>query len=267
MPGEEMLLGALAQKAQAIPATALGVAQTVTGLINNKKTKKEAARLAATRPKLESSPYLADQLSLARSELQSGMSGAAERAYEEGLSRDTSSSLDAILKGGGDINNVAEIFDRSAVGRQRLSLMKENLRLSQINNLVNAQTASENQRQQMFQFNDFAPWADASRANAQGRQKAQDMIWGGLQTVASSVMGAGQGAAARSDFGNYFNSGQAAGGNSGGMQPSMIQGPVSNYGSVQSPGANLNYINPNYANNVIPNNTVNESLFYPSEMY
>ena len=130
MPGEEMLIGALADKAKSVPATALGLAQTVTGLINSKKTKKEAARLAATRPKLEASPYLDDQLSLAQSELSSGMSGAAESAYEQGLSRDVSSSLDSILKGGGDVNNVAEIFDRSAVGRQRLALMKENLRLS-----------------------------------------------------------------------------------------------------------------------------------------
>src|SRR5687768_1629768 len=145
--------------ALAIPA-AIGVAQTVTGLIKGGKAKKEAARLAATRPKLEASPYLDDQLSLAQSELSSGMSGAAENAYEQGLSRDMSSSLDAILKGGGDVNNVAEIFDRSAVGRQRLALMKENLRLSQINNVVNAQGASENQRKEMFEFNQWRPWAD-----------------------------------------------------------------------------------------------------------
>lgn len=245
------LIGAIAQKAQSIPQTALGVAQLATGLINSKKTKREAARLAATRPKLEASPYLDDQLSLAQSELQSGMSGAAERAYEEGLSRDASSSLDAILKGGGDINNVADIFDRSATGRQRLSLMKENLRLSQINNLVNAQNASENQRQQMFQFNEWAPWADASRANAQGRQKAQDMIWGGLQTVGSSIMGMGQSAGAKSDFNNYFTSGRSSGGYNPDPQPSMVQGPLPiNYGNVTSPGANLNYINPNYGSGI-----------------
>jgi hypothetical protein len=254
MPGEEMLLGAIKEKAQAIPATALGVAQTVTGLINSKKTKREAARLAASRPKLEASPYLDDQLSLAQSELSSGMSGAAESAYEQGLSRDVSSSLDAILKGGGDVNNVAEIFDRSATGRQRLALMKENLRLSQINNLVNAQGAMENQRQQMFQFNEAAPWFDAARANAQGRQKAQDMIWGGLQTVASSAMGSAQGSAAKNDFNNYFQSGQQG----GGPQYSQVQQAPNYTGAVQSPGANLNYIDPNYGSNFINDQMFNK---------
>jgi hypothetical protein len=249
--------------ALAIPA-AIGVAQSVTGLIKGGKAKKEAARLAATRPKLEASPYLDDQLSLAQSELSSGMSGAAESAYEQGLSRDTSSSLDAILKGGGDVNNVAEIFDRSAVGRQRLALMKENLRLSQINNLVNAQTASENQRQQMFQFNEWAPWSDAAQANAKARQGAENMIWGGLQTAGGAIAGQMQGDRARADMNNYFQSGQQQPINTG--RTSSVQG-VSNYGQVQSPGANLNYINPGYASNVIPNNTINENLFYPSEQY
>jgi hypothetical protein len=258
MPGEEMLVGALAQKAQSIPATALGIAQTVTGLVNNKKTKREAARLAATRPKLAASPYIDDQLSLAQSELANGMSGATERAYEEGLSRDTSSALDAILKSGGDVNNVAEIFDRSAVGRQRLALMKDNLRLSQINNLVNAQSAAENQRKQMFEFNQYRPWADASQANAIGRQKAQDMIWGGLQTVGSSIMGGMQNSASQGAFNNYFNSGQQNQQYSPELNPSTVQGPAPiNYGSVQSPGANLNYINPNYGSNLI-----NDQLFH-----
>jgi hypothetical protein len=249
MAGAE-IIGALADKAKAIPATMLGTAQAAIGLINAGKTKREAARLAASRPKLEASPYLDDQLSLAQSELSSGMSGAAESAYEQGLSRDVSSSLDAILKGGGDVNNVAEIFDRSAVGRQRLALMKENLRLSQINNLVNAQGAMENQRQQMFQFNEAAPWFDAARANAQGRQKAQDMIWGGLQTVASGAMTSGQSASAQNDFSNYFQGPQGNGYN-GNPQYSQVQ-QVPNYtGTVQSPGANLNYIDPNYGSNII----------------
>lgn len=252
--------------ALAIPA-AIGVAQAVTGLIKGGKAKKEAARLAATRPKLEASPYLDDQLSLAQSELSSGMSGAAESAYEQGLSRDTSSSLDAILKGGGDVNNVAEIFDRSAVGRQRLALMKENLRLSQINNLVNAQGAAENERQQRFQFNEWAPWSDAAQANSKARQGAENMIWSGLQTVGGAATGFLQGQQAKSDMSNYFQNGQPAAPNTG-MQPSSVRG-VPNYGSVKSPGANLNYINPNYANAGATgmNSTINESLFYPSEQY
>lgn len=246
-------------------AIAVGVGTAAYGVVKGAKAKKEAKRLAASRPELKASPYLDDQLSLAKSELSSGMSGAAENAYEQGLSRDVSGSLDAILKGGGDVNNVAEIFDRSAVGRQRLALMKENLRLSQIGNLVNAQNAYGNQDQQRFQFNEFAPWADSAQANAQARQGAQNMIWSGVQTAGSGVAGYMQGQQAKSDMNNYFQTNQSESA-SPGMRSSTVQG-TSNYGSVQSPGANMNYINPNYNNNIIPNNNIDESLFYPSEQY
>ena len=172
-----------------IPA-ALGVAQAGIGLLKSGQTKREAERLAASRPKLKDSPFIDDQLSLAKSELASGMSGAAENAYEQGLSRDLSTSLDAILKGGGDVNNVADIFDKSATGRQRLSLMKENIRLSQINNLSNAQRAAEEERLQQFQFNEWAPWSDAAQSNAKARQGAEDMIWSGLQTAGGAAAAA-----------------------------------------------------------------------------
>jgi hypothetical protein len=251
-------------------AVAVGVGTAAYGVIKGAKAKKEAKRLAASRPKIEASPYLDDQLSLAKSELSSGMSGAAENAYEQGLSRDVSGSLDAILKGGGDVNNVAEIFDRSAVGRQRLALMKENLRLSQINNLVNAQNAYGNQDQQRFQFNEWAPWADSAQANAQGRQGAENMIWSGVQTAGSGVAGYMQGQQAKSDYNNYFDTpARSTVSDMNSYTPSTVR-QVPNYsgaGAVQSPGANMNRINPNYTNNIIPTNNIDDSLFYPSESY
>ena len=229
--------------ALAIPA-ALGVAQVATGLIKGGKAKDEGKLLRATRPKLEASQFVDDQLSLAQSELANGLSGETERAYEEGLSRDVSTSLDAILKGGGDINNIPEIFDRSATGRQRLALMKENLRLSQINNLVNAQGAAENQRQQMFQFNQWAPWADDAKANAAARQGAEDMIWGGLQTVASGATGALNALQGQAASNSYFQNPQQ---NNSYVPPNLQSSTVQRapMGGFTSPGANMNYIDEN----------------------
>src|SRR5687768_5262145 len=103
----------MAIPAAVIPA-ALGAAEAVAGLFKSGKAKREAARLEASRPELASSPFVKDQLSLTTSELASGMSAESESAYTQGVERDLSTSLDAILKGGGDVNNVADIFDRSA---------------------------------------------------------------------------------------------------------------------------------------------------------
>lgn len=244
-----------------IPAV-LGAAQAGVALLKGGKAKREAKQLAASRPKLEASPFIDEQLSLAQSELSSGMSGATETAYEEGLSRDLSSSLNTILQGGGDVNNVAQIFDRSAVGRQRLSMMKENLRLNQINNLSTAQAAAENERQQRFQFNEFAPWADAAKANAGARQGAENMLWSGIQTAAGAATGMLQGAQARNDFNNY-SALEKAGASNSNLRSSTPQTASVNYGRVNSPASRYSTITPN---DMFGNSGINEQYFqYPGE--
>lgn len=224
-----------------IPA-ALGAAQAVTGLFKSGKAKREAAELERTRPELQDSQFVEDQLSLAKSELAGGMSSAAENAFEQGLSRDLSTSLDAILKSGGDVNNVADIFDRSQTGRQRLSLMKENLRLNQINNLVNAQGAAENERLQQFQFNEFAPWADKAQANAQARQGAENMIWAGLQTAGSAATSFLQGQNQQRDFNNYLSTQQRVEG-SPNLRSTRVQGIVPNTQRTGSPASQFDFLN------------------------
>lgn len=231
----------MAAPALLVPAV-LGAAQTVAGLFKGGAAKKEAERLEASRPKIGDSPFVKDQLSLAKSELASGMSGAAENAYEQGLSRDLSTSLDAILKSGGDVNNVADIFDRSATGRQRLSLMKENLRLSQINNLVNAQGAAENERLQQFEFNEYRPWADKSQANAQARQGAEDMVWGGLQTFGSAATSFLQGQNQQQDFNNYLGTQQRVEG-SPNLRSTRVQGIAPNSQRAGSPASQFDFLN------------------------
>lgn len=232
-----------------IPAV-LGAAQTAAGLLKSGIAKNEAEQLAASRPKLGNSPYLKDNLSLAKSELASGMSGEAENAFEQGISRDLSTSLDTILKSGGDVNNVAEIFDRSQTGRQRLALMKENLQLAQINNLANAYNASENERLQQFQVNDLAPWMDKAQSVAATRQGAENMIWSGLQTAGSAIAGMMQNQEAQNDYNSYFRTEQRVT-PSRALRSTPVRG-VSYNTSVMSPGAGRGYIEPNY---------IDESLF------
>lgn len=255
----------IAEAASASIQTGLGAAQTVVGLINNKKAKREAARLAASRPKLKKSPFVGDQLSLAESELAQGMSAEAENAYNQGMDRDLSSSLDAILKGGGSVNNVAEVFDRSSQGRQRLALMQDNLRLNQIQNLAAARNNSENERQQMFQFNTWAPWADDAKANAAARSQAQNQIWGGLSTMGSSLMRGAAATKGKNDLDKAFQTTPAQYETGQSFSPStMSTTPMTGY---RSPAANINYINPDYASSLFGNQGYDGGNLYESEQY
>lgn len=177
MPGESAAIGAV-----------LGTVQTVAGLINADKAKQEAKRLRNSRPKYDISPNVASEVSLAESELANGMSAAATQAYETGIDKDLSSTIDAILKSGGTPNNVAQAFDSSAEGRQRLALMKDSLRLNHVNNLVSAYRNQNTERDKQFEFNDWMPWADDAQANAQARQSASSQIWGGINTLGNAAM-------------------------------------------------------------------------------
>lgn len=187
-----------------VVAGVIGAGTAVAGMIKASKARKEAAKLAASRPKYEPSPYYKDAVSLAQSELSTGMSGEAKNAYEQGIDRSLSTSLNAIMKSGGSANNIAEVFDGSNQGRQRLAMMKDNLRLNQIGNLVRAQQLGSEEREKGFQFNEWAPWADAAKANAGERTAADQQIWSGINTVGSaagSYFGAKGGAA---KLGGYF---------------------------------------------------------------
>ena len=61
---------------------AIGAAETVVGLINEGNAKREAARLAGSRPQDTASPLAAQDLSLAESDLSKGMSSQARAAYD-----------------------------------------------------------------------------------------------------------------------------------------------------------------------------------------
>lgn len=177
MPGGTEIVGA-----------ALGAAQTVEGLINAGKTKKIANTLSKTRPQLGRDALADENLALTKSELAQGMSAKAEKAYGDIADRDFSASLSAILKGGGNLNSIGDIYGSKEEGRQKLAIMRDNLRMSQISNEINASKAVSERNDQQFLFNVDAPWKDASRANAQAREKAQQQIWGGLSTIGSAGM-------------------------------------------------------------------------------
>lgn len=168
----------------------LGKAQSAISLINFIKATKNAKALAKSRPKYKISPYAQDDLSLAESELSGGMSGRAETAYTQGADKDFSSSLEAILRGGGSVNNVGDLFGRSESGRMRLSVLQDNLRLKQIDNLVRSRRYMDEQKDKVFQINEYAPWKDKQMANSKAREDAAAGVWAGLETSGSAEMNA-----------------------------------------------------------------------------
>lgn len=187
-------------------AGVLGLGEAAIGLINSSKAKKKAAQLNATRPKLTSSPYLKDALALSESELSTGMSADAKTAYEEGLDKDQSSAFGTITRIGGTPNNVSSVYGAGQPGRARLAIMKDQIRMNNLNRLIQVQTASEDDREKDFQFDQWMPWADSAQANAQAKETAQSEIFSGLSTAAGGAMRFGEKKSSQNDFEKYLTS-------------------------------------------------------------
>lgn len=179
--------------ALALATAAYGLYKVGSGLVKEGKAKKEAALLNKTRPQYSVNPNVQNEVSLAQSELSNGMGADATRAYQEGTDRDLSTTLDALLKGGGSPNNIAQTFDDSEAGRQKLALMSDNLRLNQVNNLVSAYRNQTGEQDKAFLYNIDAPWKDKTQANAIARQNAANEVSSGIDTTigaAGSYFGA-----------------------------------------------------------------------------
>jgi|ERR1035437_3922107 hypothetical protein len=170
----------------------IGLATGVVGLINSSKAKKTAEELARTRPLYPISPLAGEDLSLATSDL-ANMGNSATKAYDDLNNQQFSASLGAILKSGGGVNSIGDIYGNNQDGRLRLQQMKDNLRLNQIQNYVRANNAMQQEQQTQWQVNKDAVWKDAAQANAAARQGAQQQISQGLNTAGSAAMYYGQG--------------------------------------------------------------------------
>lgn len=183
-----------------------GIAQTVVGLINAGKAKREAEKLERTRPKYAISPLAGQDLSLAESELGSGgLSATAENAYNSLNNKQFSASLGAILRGGGSVNNVADLYGNNEEGRQRLALLSDQMRLQKIDRLSRAREMMRDEQDKKWQINEFSPWRDKAAANAAARQGAEDMIWNGIGTTASAGMSYFGQKNNENNYNDYFN--------------------------------------------------------------
>jgi hypothetical protein len=191
--------------AAAIPI-ALGIAKTATSLVNKGKAKRESKELQRTRPQYSVDKGYGQNLSLAESNLQ-GLSDSAENAYNQLADKQFSSSLDAILKSGGTATNVADVYGQGEEGRLRLAQLSDQMRVSQVNNLMKSREAVADQNEKAWQINQFAPWQDRAQANAQARQGAEEGIWSGLQTIGSGAMQAIDQQAQQKQQNQYFNNG------------------------------------------------------------
>lgn len=190
--------------AVAVPI-ALSLIQAGVGYANKKKTEKEAKELRENRPDYEIGEETTDQLKLAESELQQGLSARTQRAYTQQLDKNTSNSLATILKGGGDVNSVGELYGNENEGILRLTQLNESTRLNNINRLITAQRNKTEQTDKSFMYNEDQWWKNDVQANNNARQLADQQMWSGINGAATGAMNLWQNSYEQKQQDDYLN--------------------------------------------------------------
>lgn len=168
--------------AATIVAAAIAAGIGIAKLVKGAKDKKAANALADAnkRPKYDIPSYAYDNQKLLENQASQGLSSAskdaANRSYNQGLS----TSINGILQGGGnpnDINNSYNVYD-SNVGK--LAFLDDQRRMQNINNLVAQNNTMADYTDKSYQINQYAPYADtaakASKLYAQGDESMQSGI-------------------------------------------------------------------------------------------
>jgi hypothetical protein len=194
--------------AQVVPI-ALGAIQVARGLGNEAKLNKESAEAEKNKPVKQTSQFDRDALLLSESELANGMSAGASRAYDDSVDRGLSSSISAILKGGGSLNNIGDVYDATEQGRANLAVIQDQLRLSHINNVLKEYGNMSSEEEKNWLVNNYAPYKDKLQAIGAEKKANANLLNSGLNTFGGAVTNLLGGEEEQSKLNNFLNSGQS----------------------------------------------------------
>lgn len=158
----------------------------------NKKKAREAEKnnvRPTYNPVIPQSEY--DASRLLQSRASQGMSDSARNAFQQQADRGLSSSLDAIIKSGGTVNDASRAYQGYADSISRMALAEDKLKLDNLNAFLGQQRRisdmQTNNADKNFQINQYAPFLDEQARIAQMRTLGQQQTNAGINTAASTV--------------------------------------------------------------------------------
>jgi hypothetical protein len=118
-----------------------------------------------------------------------GLSGDAKSLYLKNADRGLSDSIDALLKSGGDPNQIGKLSQGYNDSISRLALLDEKAKLEKIDAVIKQRQRLSNYKDKEFQLNELYPWEDRQQAYAQDAAEGEKLQWMGINSIFGSVMG------------------------------------------------------------------------------
>lgn len=167
--------------AAALVTAGTGVAQGVQGAIQKGKANRMAAK--NIRPVYKKPQGIKDNLALAESRAQEGMTDAAKQAYKQNVEHGLTAAISAITNNGGSVNNIGDLYGTYQEGIGRMSIVDDEMRARNAQVLMGANKDDADADDKAWQVNEWAPYADTAQAAAAMAKQGNDNIWKGVNTV------------------------------------------------------------------------------------
>lgn len=124
---------------------------------------------------------------LSASMAQHGLTEPAINYYTNQAGRGLSSGLGTILQGGGSVNNVGSLYDAYDTGINKISAEDAQLKNSNIENYIKANSQLANEKDKQWTLNEYQPYLDRSKLNAQKTAAGQANIVGGISDLGNDI--------------------------------------------------------------------------------
>lgn len=170
----------------------VGIYNVISGAVTTAKANREAKILDATRPVYNIPSNYYDNLNLATSRAQRGFSDETMGYLSNQLERGLSASNNAILRGGGNVNNIGNAYDTFAQQTRAIGFEDEKLRTANITQLIAQNKEMAKEKSQQWAMNVWSKWADKAAAVAQMKSIGQQRLNAGINGIAGAGANVGK---------------------------------------------------------------------------
>lgn len=169
-----------------LAGAAVGAGQMAYGASLKKKYERDAANNKM--PEYQIPQEERDMMRQAESMAGQGMSDAAREAMRSNSDRALGTSIDAILRGGGNANAIASLAGNTQNQINQMAVYEDQARLKNLENLQNQRARMAANRDKVYQINQYQPWANRAQAINQQLMGAQNMMQGGFNTLTGGLL-------------------------------------------------------------------------------
>ncbi len=134
-------------------------------------------------------PTLKNQY-LAEYNAQQGLSDESRMMYEQQANRGLSESIDALLKAGGGINSISDLYANYQDKGMELANLDDQVRFRNQQLLMAQNEKTGNELDKVYQINKLAPWKDEKQAIAELRTMGRNDLNAGISIASNAALGA-----------------------------------------------------------------------------